>query len=98
MGRQLFRQAMIKFFGGLLLVGALIFLPAGTLRFWKGWLLMGVLFVPMFIAGILMWLIGLVIDNMIVTMIIMAILIAVFIVIKLACGAVIYRELSKRIG
>lgn len=50
------------------------------------------------IAGILMWLIGLVIDNMIVTMIIMAILIAVFIVIKLACGAVIYRELSKRIG
>lgn len=50
------------------------------------------------IAGILMWLFGLVIDNMIVTMIIMAILIAVFIVIKLACGAVIYRELSKRIG
>lgn len=50
------------------------------------------------IAGILMWLIGLVINNMIVTMIIMAILISVFIVIKLACGAVIYRELSKRIG
>lgn len=54
MDRQLFRQAMIKFFGGLLLVGALIFLPAGTLRFWKGWLLMGELFVPMFCAGLVM--------------------------------------------
>ncbi len=49
------------------------------------------------IAGILMWLIGIVINNMIVTMIIMAILTAIFIVIKLACGAVVYRELSKRI-
>ena len=49
------------------------------------------------VAGILMWLIGLIINNMIVTMIIMAILIAVFIVIKLACGAVVYRELSKRV-
>ena len=44
-----------------------------------------------------MWLIGIVINNMLVTMIIMAILTAIFIVIKLACGAVVYRELSKRI-
>lgn len=52
MTRSLFAQAMGKFFAGVLLVGALIFLPAGTLRFGQGWLLMGVLFVPMFLAGL----------------------------------------------
>ena len=45
---------MLKFACGVVLVGALIFLPAGTLDFWQGWLLMGILFVPMFIAGIVM--------------------------------------------
>jgi protein-S-isoprenylcysteine O-methyltransferase Ste14 len=39
---------------GILLVGALIFLPAGTLAFAKGWLLMGLLFIPMLIAGFVM--------------------------------------------
>lgn len=52
MTKQLFIQAMIKFVAGVLLVEALIFLPAGTLQFWQGWLLMGVLFVPMFLAGL----------------------------------------------
>ena len=52
MTRSLFAKAMGKFFAGVLLVGALIFLPAGTLRFGQGWLLMGVLFVPMFLAGL----------------------------------------------
>ena len=32
----------------------LLFLPAGTLAFWNGWLLMGILFVPMFFAGLVM--------------------------------------------
>ena len=50
MTKELFIQAMIKFFLGVLLVGLLIFVPAGTLRFPAGWLLMGVLFVPMFLA------------------------------------------------
>ena len=54
MTRSLFAQAMGMFFAGVLLVGALIFLPAGTLRFGQGWLLMGVLFVPMFLAGLVM--------------------------------------------
>ena len=45
---------MIKFLLGVVLVGVLIFLPAGTLSFWRGWLLMGCLFAPMFIAGITM--------------------------------------------
>ena len=52
MTKKLFLQAMGKFFLGVLLVGLLIFLPAGTLRFGQGWLLMGVLFVPMFLAGL----------------------------------------------
>ena len=52
MTKKLFVQAMTKFFAGVLAVGLLIFLPAGTLRFGQGWLLMGVLFVPMFLAGL----------------------------------------------
>lgn len=51
---SLFTQAIFKFFSGVLLVGALIFIPAGTLSFDRGWLLMGVLFIPMLIAGIIM--------------------------------------------
>lgn len=51
---KLFANALIKFFCGFLLVGLLIFLPAGTLAFAKGWLLMGLLFGPMFIAGLVM--------------------------------------------
>ena len=51
---KLFVQAIAKFLLGVVLVGALIFLPAGTLAYFHGWLLMGILFVPMFIAGIVM--------------------------------------------
>ena len=51
---KLLISAILKFSLGVLLVGALIFLPAGTLAFAGGWLLMGILFIPMFIAGIIM--------------------------------------------
>ena len=51
---KLFVNALAKFFCGFLLVGLLIFLPAGTLDFSKGWLLMGLLFGPMFVAGLVM--------------------------------------------
>ena len=54
MDSKLFAQAMIKFFGGVLVLGLLLFLPAGTFAFWQAWLLMGILFVPMFIAGLIM--------------------------------------------
>jgi protein-S-isoprenylcysteine O-methyltransferase Ste14 len=54
MKKRLFAEAVCKFLLGVVLVGALIFLPAGTLRFPAGWLLMGVLFVPMFAAGLVM--------------------------------------------
>ena len=51
---KLFVQAILKFLLGVLLVGVLIFLPAGSLNFFGGRLLMGILFIPMFIAGIVM--------------------------------------------
>lgn len=51
---KLFLSAISKFALGVILVGALIFLPAWSLAFWQGWLLMAVLFVPMFGAGIVM--------------------------------------------
>ncbi|MBR4100766.1 MAG: isoprenylcysteine carboxylmethyltransferase family protein [Oscillospiraceae bacterium] len=49
-----FLQALLKFICGILLVGLLIFLPAGSLSFFNGWLLTGILFVPMFIGGIVL--------------------------------------------
>ena len=51
---KLFWEAIVKFVCGFLLVGALLFLPAGSLGFGKGWLLMGLLFGPMFAAGLVM--------------------------------------------
>ena len=54
MDQKLFWSAMLKFLSGLLLVGLLIFLPAGSFAFWQGWLLIGILFVPMFAAGLVM--------------------------------------------
>ena len=52
---KLLANALIKFTCGLLMVALLIFLPAGTLRFMNGWLLIGLLFVPMLIAGFVMY-------------------------------------------
>ena len=54
MNRTLLTQALIKFLAGILLIGLLVFLPAGSFAYWQGWLLMGVLFIPMFFAGIVM--------------------------------------------
>ena len=54
MNRTLLTQALIKFLAGILLIGLLVFLPVGSFAYWQGWLLMGVLFIPMFFAGIVM--------------------------------------------
>lgn len=51
---SLLLQATVKFTLGVSLVALLVFLPAGSLSFFNGWLLMGVLFVPMFLAGLVM--------------------------------------------
>ncbi len=54
MTTKLFIGAITKFLLGVVLVGLLIFLPTGTFSYFNGWLLMGILFVPMFFAGIVM--------------------------------------------
>ena len=54
MTKKLFFQAIVKFLFGLILFALLLFVPAGTISFWNGWLLIVVLFVPMFAAGIVM--------------------------------------------
>ena len=56
MTAKLFAQALAKFLLGLFGVAALLFLPAGSLQYQNGWLLLGLLFVPMFCAGIFLML------------------------------------------
>ena len=51
---KLFGRALVKILSGVLLLGLLLFLPAGTLRWRQGWRLMGILFIPMFAAGLVM--------------------------------------------
>lgn len=54
MTKKLFFSAVLKFLLGVVLVGVLIFLPAGTVNFFNGWLFMCILFIPMLFAGIVM--------------------------------------------
>lgn len=56
MTKKLFLQALVKFFCGVIVIGILLFLPAGTLHWLNGWVFMGILFIPMFCAGIVMML------------------------------------------
>lgn len=54
MDKGLLVQALAKFLLGFILLGMLIFIPAWSLHYWQGWLLMGILFVPVFVAGLVM--------------------------------------------
>jgi protein-S-isoprenylcysteine O-methyltransferase Ste14 len=54
MTKKLFVSAITKFTAGVILLALLLFLPAGTVHYPGGWLLMGILFIPMFLAGIVM--------------------------------------------
>lgn len=54
MKNRLLFQALAKFLAGVVLVGALLFIPAGSLRYPHGWVLMLLLFIPMFCAGCVM--------------------------------------------
>ena len=54
MTRRLYFSAILKFAAGVALMSILLFLPAGTVDYPGGWLLMGILFVPMFLAGLVM--------------------------------------------
>ena len=51
---QLFVQAISRFLLGVVIIGLLLFLSAGSVTYWQGWLLMGILFIPMFCAGFVM--------------------------------------------
>ena len=52
MTKKLFIQAITKYISGLIIIGLLLFVPAGTIQFRNGWILIVILFVPMFIAGV----------------------------------------------
>lgn len=54
MTTKLLIDAIRKFTLGVVLIGILIFLPAGTFAYFNGWLFMGILFVPMFLLGIVL--------------------------------------------
>ena len=54
MTKKLFIQAIGKFIFGVILLGVLVFVPAGTINYPNGWLLIAVLFIPMFVAGLVM--------------------------------------------
>lgn len=56
MNKKLFISAITKYLLGVVFVFVLLFIPAGSLKYWNGWLFMGLLFIPMFIAGIIMML------------------------------------------
>ena len=53
---KLLVNALLKFVSGLAAVGLLLFLPAGTLRYWNAWLFSALLFLPMLMVGILLFL------------------------------------------
>lgn len=54
MSVKLFIKAISRFILGVVLVAALLFIPAGTINYWNAWAFMGILFIPMFIAGIVL--------------------------------------------
>ena len=54
MNIKLFFQAIIKFLLGVIIVGLLLFIPAGSFDYWNAWIFIGLLFIPMFIAGIVL--------------------------------------------
>ena len=55
MDGKLLKEAIIKFVSGVILIGVLLFLPALDIRWRNGWMLMAILFIPMFFAGIIMY-------------------------------------------
>ena len=54
MDKKLFIQAVMKYLLGIILFSVLLFIPAGTFNYWNAWLLIGVLFIPMLIVGIVL--------------------------------------------
>lgn len=55
MERGLLKKALVRYVAGVVLMGLLLFVPAGSFTWFHGWLMMGILFVPMLGAGIVMY-------------------------------------------
>lgn len=55
MNKRLLLEAISKYLLGVVLIGLLLFIPAGTLKWKNGWIFMGILFIPMLIAGLIMY-------------------------------------------
>jgi protein-S-isoprenylcysteine O-methyltransferase Ste14 len=51
----LLRMTLTRFLAGFILIGCMLFIPAGTLRFWEAWLYIGLLFVPLTIVGVVLF-------------------------------------------
>ncbi len=51
MDSRLLTQSLVKFFLGVVVLGLLLFLPAGSFRYWQGWLLIGILSMPLVLAS-----------------------------------------------
>lgn len=51
----LLSMSLARFLAGIILIGCMLFLPAGTLRFWEAWLYMGLLFTPLAIVGVVLF-------------------------------------------
>lgn len=54
MDKKLFIQAIVKYNLGIIMFSVLLFIPAGTIDYWNAWLLIGILFIPMLIVGIVL--------------------------------------------
>ncbi len=54
MDKKLLIQTISMYLLGLLLISILLFIPAGTMKYWNAWLLIGILFIPMLIVGIVL--------------------------------------------
>ena len=54
MNKKLFANGIVKFLLGILIVALPLFLSAGSFDYWNAWLFMGILFIPMFIAGLIL--------------------------------------------
>ena len=54
MTKQLLIQAIFKTGSGAILMGLMLFLPAGTVHYWNAWLLLAILFLPMLVVGIVL--------------------------------------------
>lgn len=55
MKKKLLYQSLLKYLLGLMIISSLVFIPAGTLDYFNGWLLIGSLFIPVFILGIILF-------------------------------------------